>query len=167
MRILDDYKAYAKNSVGKGISTLIFNPCFHSIVLYRFSSFLYHVHISPLAKAIWYLNRVIYNVDLDYRSQIDGGFRLIHGLGVVIGCDVVAGKNLTVYQGVTLGGNGCKKHIGAGGRTQPYVEDNVTIYVDAKVFGPIHIESGTKIKAGRIVSSETSLQKAIVKEIKE
>ena len=165
MRIIEDFNAYAKGSVVKGLSTLLFNPCFHSIALYRFSCFLNNIHLSPLAKVVWYLNRILYNVDLDYRSKIDGGFRLIHGFGVVIGCDVVAGKNLTVYQGVTLGGNGNRRRVINGvEHTQPYLEENVTIYVDAKIFGPIHIENDIKIKAGKIISKESDVPKLVVKE---
>lgn len=158
MRIIEDLSAYSNKKISKCISTLLFNPCFHSILLYRIACFFSKWNITILAKIIWYINRVIFNVDLDFRSDIGGGFRLIHGLGVVIGSEVRAGKNLTVYQGVTLGGNfGKKKEIDGKITGQPYIGDNVMICTDSKLFGPIFVPNGTLIKAGRLISNESDL----------
>ncbi len=68
------------------------------------------------AKVVWYLNRVLYHVDLDYKAQLAPGFKLVHGLGVVVGAGVVSDGPLTVYQGVTIGGShGCSRKDGRGG----------------------------------------------------
>lgn len=158
MRIFEDFWAYSNKSIGKGLSTFFLNPCFHSIVLYRLSCFMYHIHLTFLAKFGWYINRLLFNVDLDFRSDIEGGFRLIHGLNVVIGCEVHAGKNFTVYQGVTLGGNRKQQRMINNIITgQPYIEDNVTVYTDAKVFGPVFITNNSIIKAGTIVTKDTDI----------
>lgn len=155
MRIIDDFSAYHKGCLSKAIATLMLNPCFHSIVLYRISCFFYRVHIVALAKIIWYLNRVLFNVDLDFRSNIDGGLKIVHGLGIVVGSEVCAGKNLTIYQGVTIGGNlNRKKEINGVLTGQPCIGENVTIYTDEKLFGPIYVPSETKVKAGAIISSD-------------
>lgn len=155
MRILDDFKAYAGNSLGKGISTIFLNPCFHSIVLYRLSCTLYRIHLKLPAKIVWYVNRILFNVDLDFRSNIGGGFRLIHGLNVVVGCEVNTGKNLTLYQGVTLGGNRNQKKIIRGVTTgQPFLGNGVTIYTDAKVFGPVNVPDECQIKAGSLITKD-------------
>lgn len=100
---------FAAASGGKGfprsLGTLLLNPCFHAVALFRLSALLYRVHVEPLAKVIWYLNRMLYHVDLDYKARLAPGFRLVHGLGVVIGAGVVSEGPLTVYQGVTIGGS--------------------------------------------------------------
>lgn len=77
---------------------------------------LYRCHLEPLAKIVWCLNRMLYHVDLDYKAKLAPGFRLVHGLGVVIGAGVVSEGPLTVYQGVTIGGShGRHREDGRGG----------------------------------------------------
>lgn len=105
---------------GKGfprsLGTFLLNPCFHAVVLFRLSCLLYRGHLEPLAKIVWCLNRMLYHVDLDYKAKLAPGFRLVHGLGVVIGAGVVSEGPLTVYQGVTIGGShGRHREDGRGG----------------------------------------------------
>ena len=71
-------------------------------------------------------------------------------MGVVIGETTVVGDNVTIYQGVTLGGTGKES-----GKRHPTIEDNVTIGAGAKVLGPIVISRGSKIGAGAIVIKDT------------
>ena len=73
MDIFEDLKAFSGGSKQKTITTIITNPCFHSICLYRLSKFLYKVHLSPISKILWYLNRMLYHVDIDYRCGLAGG----------------------------------------------------------------------------------------------
>ena len=78
--------------------------------------------------------------------QIGDGLFIDHGTGVVIGETAEVGDNVTVYQGVTLGGTGF-----ATGKRHPTVEDNVTIGSGAKLLGPITIGHGAKIGANAVV----------------
>lgn len=133
------------------IVTLIANPCFHSVLLYRISNFFYKIHLSIVAKIIWYINRLLFSVDIDYRCDLAGGFVLIHGIGVVIGRYVQSEGSLTLYQGVTLGGAGKERLYEGEILLQPLLKENVTIYTDAKVFGPVIIGKNNHIKAGEIV----------------
>ena len=83
-----------------------------------------------------------------------GGLKIIHGLGIVVGHEVYAKENLTLYQHVTLGGSRGEYRIIDGINTgQPFIEDNVTVYTGASIFGPVHVKRGTIIKAGRIVTT--------------
>ena len=98
------------------LGTFFLNPCFHAVALFRFSALLYRAHLEPLAKVVWCVNRMLYHVDLDYKARLAPGFRLVHGLGVVIGAGVVSDGPLTVYQGVTIGGSyGRHREDGRGG----------------------------------------------------
>ena len=111
---------FAAASGGKGfpqsLGTFFLNPCFHAVVLFRLCALLYRVHLEPLAKIVWCMNRMLYHVDLDYKARLAPGFRLVHGLGVVIGAGVVSDGPLTVYQGVTIGGShGRHREDGRGG----------------------------------------------------
>lgn len=147
-------------SGGKGfprsLGTLLLNPCFHAVALFRLSALLYRVHVEPLAKVIWYLNRMLYHVDLDYRARLAPGFRLVHGLGVVIGAGVVSEGPLTVYQGVTIGGShGLHREDGRGGVFwQPHFGSDVIVFTNSCVFGPIYIGDGAVVKATRVVTED-------------
>ncbi len=154
MRLVEDYREYTKNSgIIKKISIVFLNPCFQSVALYRLSSFFYKLKLSVLAKIVWYINRIIFSVDIDYRANLAGGFVLVHGLGTIIGKDVVSNGKLTVYQGVTIGGSGRSKVIeGEKEIWQPILGKNVCIYSNAMVLGPVRISDNVKIKAGERIT---------------
>lgn len=155
MRIVQDLKQYANKNMGKGIVTVITNPCFHSVCLYRLSNILHRCHLNVLAKLVWYINRIVFNVDIDYRADLAGGFCLVHGLGVVIGSGVKSEGNLRVYQGVTIGGSPGRRGIYEGKEiSQPVLCSNVILYTDAKVFGPVVIGKNNIIKAGSIITKD-------------
>ena len=155
MRIYQDLKAYSNGSLKKAVVTLLKNPCFHSVLLYRVSNFLYRIKLSPLSKIIWYFNRLLFHVDIDYRANLAGGFVLVHGLGTVIGAGVRSNGRLKVCQGVTIGGSRnrtreyCGKIIG-----QPVLEDNVTVYTGSGIFGPCIIGKNVVLKAHSVTTED-------------
>ncbi|MBO3390550.1 serine O-acetyltransferase [Clostridium perfringens] len=102
--IIQDFKFYKKNSFSKKSIAVLINPCFHAMLLYRISNWLYLNKLGFISKFIWLINRIIFNVDIDYRAKINGGVMLVHGLGVVIGSEVEIMSNVKIYQGVTIGG---------------------------------------------------------------
>lgn len=156
MRITKDFSEFVEGGgIVKKIVTMVFNPCFHSVCLYRLSNLFHKMHIDILAKIVWYINRILYNVDIDYRADLAGGFFLVHGLGTVIGKNVISKGKLKVYQHVTIGGgNGKEPRLDVDGeyRGMPLFEGDVTVYTGAIVVGGITISDGSVIKAGSIVS---------------
>ncbi len=158
MRIIQDYRAFTKDlSVTKKISTIFLNPCFHSVCLFRLSNLFYKIHLTIMGKIIWYINRLLFHVDIDYRADLAGGFVLVHGLGTVIGKNVISLGRLKVYQNVTIGGgNGLPPRQDPDGklRGMPIIKDNCVIYTGAIVVGGITIGENTVIKAGSIVSRD-------------
>lgn len=157
MNITADFAAAAgKKRFPKSVGTLLLNPCFHAVALFRLSSLLHQLHLEPVAKVVWYLNRTLYHVDLDYKAQLAPGFKLVHGLGVVVGAGVVSEGPLTVYQGVTIGGShGLSREDGRGEVFwQPHFGSNVVVYTNACVLGPIYVGDGAIIKAARIVTED-------------
>lgn len=157
MRIIKDFKYFTLDGgLGKKVATLLFNPCFHSVCLFRLSNWFYRIHIAVLAKVVWYLNRMLYHVDIDYRADLAGGFVLVHGLGTVIGCEVCSKGHLKVYQGVTIGGNNGKTRVDENGKVwgQACIGSNVTIYTDACIFGPVVISDNAVIKARQLVAKD-------------
>ncbi|MBR2280847.1 MAG: hypothetical protein IJ903_08010 [Ruminococcus sp.] len=158
MRITKDFKAFTKyGGVGKKITTIFLNPNFHSVCLYRLSNQLHRIHLGFLGKIIWYINRLIFHVDIDHRADLAGGFVLVHGLGTVIGRYVVSEGPLTVYQHVTLGGgNGRPARIDENGKEwpMPLFKGNNKVYAGAFVIGGIVIGENTMIKAGHTVTRD-------------
>jgi serine O-acetyltransferase len=80
-----------------------------------------------------------------------------HGTGVVVGETAQIGDNVTLYQGVTLGGTGF-----ATGKRHPTVEDNVTIGSGAKLLGPITVGHGAKIGANSVVITDVPPNSTVV-----
>lgn len=156
MRIIKDFRAFTEDGGGaKKIATLLINPCFHSVCLYRLSNLFYHMHLSILSKIIWYLNRMLFHVDIDYRANLAGGFVFVHGLGTVIGKDVTSLGKLRVYQGVTLGGNQGKSAMIPQYDiiiSQPLFEEDVIIFTGASIFGPVLIHKNEIVKAGTMIT---------------
>lgn len=157
MRLVEDYKSFTTTGgFGKKITTL-FNPNFHCVCLYRLSNLLYKCHLGFLGKMIWYINRLLFSVDIDYRADLAGGFVLVHGLGTVIGRNVISKGKLVVYQHVTLGGgNGRPGRLDSDGKVRgmPLFEPDCVIYAGAVVVGGITVREKTIIKAGSIVARD-------------
>ena len=86
------------------------------------------------------------------KAEIEGGLRIAHGIGLVIGDGSVIGKNCDVRQNVTLGGNFSKKD--AQGRMQPLLGDNVSIAAGAVLLGPVKVGSNSIIGANAVVVAD-------------
>jgi serine O-acetyltransferase len=157
VRIFKDLEFYSEGRIIKIFTTLLFNPNFHAIFIYRLSYVLGKtILLSPLSKILVYLNRIIFGIDIDYRANLAGGLKIVHGQGVTIGYDVRSYGKLTLYQGVTIGGNKGKtnvynKHI----ISQPQLENGVIIYTNSVVVGPIILEHNS------IVGSLTFCDKSL------
>lgn len=148
-----DLLAYSNGSKAKAIITVLFDAGFKATVNYRLATFLYRkCHFRVIPRWIRYWNRIKYAIDIDFRARIGGGFKILHGVGIVIGCDVEAGENFTVYQGVTLGGNSGKSNERNGRRfTQPWIGNNVKLFANSTVIGPVYIGDNSTVGAGSVV----------------
>jgi len=155
MKIIDDIKAYSGKNPIRILYTILLSTGFHMTFWYRVAHFLYKCHLEILSKIIMFFHKIIYSVDFDYRAEIGGGFRVMHGLGIVIGCEVEIGRNVSIYQGVTLGGNfGKTKFICGKDRGQPYIHDGVQIFAHGMVFGPCEIGENAEIGANTVVTND-------------
>ena len=96
-------------------------------------------------------------IEIHPGAQIGEGFFIDHGHGVVIGETTIIGNNVTLYQGVTLGGTGNET-----GKRHPTIEDNVMISSGAKVLGSITIGKNSKIGAGSVVLEEVPPNSTVV-----
>jgi serine O-acetyltransferase len=121
-------------------------PGLHAIWMYRVAHYL-HTHGIPLVpRLISMLGRALTGVEIHQGAHIGKGFFIDHGMGVVIGETAEIGDNVTIFQGVTLGGTGKER-----GKRHPTIEDNVVIAAGAKVLGPITVGESSKVGAQSVV----------------
>ncbi len=124
-------------------------PSFKVMLYYRMAHKLYLKRHYFLAR--WVSQRGVRKTGIEIHpgAQIGKGFFIDHGNGVIIGETTVIGDNVTLYQGVTLGGTG-KEH----GKRHPTIGNNVMISTGAKVLGSFKIGDNSKIGAGSVVLEE-------------
>lgn len=123
-------------------------PSFWAIINYRIAHRLYMKKHYFLARWISQHSARKHGIEIHPGATIGKGLFIDHGHGVIIGETAVVGDNVTIYQGVTLGGNG-KEH----GKRHPTIGNNVMISAGAKVLGSFEIGDNCKIGAGSVVLS--------------
>ena len=122
-------------------------PRIGAVITYRTASWCWQHNLRPLA--LWLQASSIRSsgAEIHPGARLGGGFAIIHTVGIVVGHEVVAGRNLVVYQGVTLG------HTGTG-EGQPRIGNDVRIGAGAKVLGPVVIGDGAWIGANAVVLAD-------------
>lgn len=128
------------------IEVILLYPSIHAIILYRIAHFLYNHKIYFISRSISQIARFFTGIEIHPGAKIGKGLFIDHGMGVVIGETTEIGDNVTLYQGVTLGGTGKDT-----GKRHPTLESDVVVGAGAKVLGPIKIGSGSKIGANAVV----------------
>lgn len=118
----------------------------HAIWFHRMAHGLFKRKFYFLARVISQFSRFLTGIEIHPGAKIGDRFFIDHGSGVVIGETCEIGDNVTLYQGVTLGGTGKEK-----GKRHPTIEDNVLVASGAKVLGSITIGENSKIGAGSVV----------------
>jgi len=132
-------------------------PGVHAVLAHRVAHALYEAHIPLLPRLIAGVARLLTGIEIHPAAQIGHGLFIDHGMGVVIGETAEIGDDVTLYQGVTLGGTGF-----ACGKRHPTVEDNVTIGSGAKLLGPIRVGHGSKIGANSVVIHDVPPNSTVV-----
>lgn len=132
-------------------------PSFKVMMHYRLAHKLYLKKHFFLARYISQRGVRRTGIEIHPGAQIGKGFFIDHGNGVIVGETSIIGNNVTLYQGVTLGGTG-KEH----GKRHPTIGDNVMISAGAKVLGSFTIGENSKIGAGSVVLSEVPPNSTVV-----
>ena len=132
-------------------------PSFKVILRYRFAHKLYLKGHYFWAR--WISQRAARKTGIEIHpgATIGKGLFIDHGSGVIIGETAVIGDNVTLYQGVTLGGTGKEK-----GKRHPTLEDNVMVSAGAKILGSFTIGENSKIGAGSVVLEEVPTNCTVV-----
>lgn len=129
----------------------------HSIWAHRVAHAFYKRKFFFIARVISQVSRFFTGIEIHPGATIGRRFFIDHGMGVVIGETCEIGDNVTVFQGVTLGGTGKEK-----GKRHPTVKDNALIATGAKVLGSITIGENSKVGAGAVVLNDVPPNSTVV-----
>ncbi|MCP3984954.1 MAG: serine O-acetyltransferase [bacterium] len=131
---------------GGALTPLLYFKGFHSLASYRIAHWLWGEGRQSLA--LFFQSQVaqLFDVDIHPAARIGHGVFIDHGTGIVIGETSVVGNDVSMLQGVTLGGTGKDQ-----GDRHPKIHDAVLIGAGAKVLGDVHVGHGAKIGAGSVV----------------
>ena len=141
---------FERDPAAKSVFEVIF--CYqglHAIWLHRIAHYFFKKGWIFLPRLISNFARFITGIEIHPGATISEGLFIDHGAGTVIGETVEIGKNVTLYQGVTLGGTGKEK-----GKRHPTIGDNVVVASGAKVLGSFTVGHNAKIGAGSVVLKE-------------
>jgi serine O-acetyltransferase len=118
----------------------------HAVWFYRMNHWLWNHGLFLFARWLSEVARWLTGIEIHPGARIGRRLFIDHGMGVVIGATSIVGDDVTLYQGVTLGGTG-KEH----GKRHPTLEDNVVVGGGAKILGNIIVGKNCRIGAGSVV----------------
>jgi len=129
---------------------LLVKPGVQALIFYRFYKILYKIKLRLLAEICCRINFFFNGAEIDPGAEIGSGCRIWHSAGVIIGRGVKIGNNVSIFSNVTLGGLGHSIfHHGDPG--YPDIGDNVILYTNVTILGPVKIGNNTAIGAHSLV----------------
>lgn len=129
----------------------------HAIWFHRIAHWLFQRNFHFLARATSQVSRMITGIEIHPGAKLGRRLFIDHGMGVVIGETCEIGNDVTIYQGVTLGGTGKEQ-----GKRHPTLEDGVLVAAGAKVLGSITIGKNSKVGAGSVVLKDVPANSTVV-----
>ena len=149
--INEDIKAVLEKdpAARTGIEVLLCYPGIWALIFHKWSHWLYLHNWKLLARILSQLARFFTGVEIHPGAVMGRRCMIDHGMAVVVGETAEVGDDVTIYQGVTLGGTGKDT-----GKRHPTIGNNVVISTGAKVLGPFKVGNNCKIGAGSVVLEE-------------
>ncbi len=129
----------------------------HAIIAYRLAHVFYLAKVPFLPRFISQVTKFFTGIEIHPGATIGRGLFIDHGMGVVIGETSVIGDNVTLFQGVTLGGTGKEK-----GKRHPTLGSNIVVGTGAKVLGNIKVGDGVMIGANAVVVKDIPADSTVV-----
>ncbi len=139
------------------LQILLTYPGFHARQFHRLAHTLYRRRIKMLPRLVSHVSRFLTGIEIHPGAKIGEGFFIDHGMGVVIGETAEIGDNVTLYQGVTLGGTSQQRT-----KRHPTLGNNVVVGVGAQLIGNITIGDNTKVGAGSVVINSVPANATVV-----
>ena len=128
-----------------------------ALLSHRVAHALHEAGVPLVPHAVANASRVLTGVEIHPAAKIGDALFIDHGAGVVIGETAEIGDNVTLYQGVTLGGTGFAR-----GKRHPTVDDDVVVGSGAKLLGPIHVGEASKVGANSVVIHDVPARSTVV-----
>jgi len=147
-RMADDIRAVKERdpAATSTVSVLINYPGLHALWSHRLNHWLWRHGRTVISRLGSQIARWFTGIEIHPGATIGDRFFIDHGMGVVIGETTIIGNDVTLYQGVTLGGTGKES-----GKRHPTLEDCVVVGVGAAVLGDITVGRGSKVGGGAVV----------------
>ena len=139
------------------LEVLLAYPGFHARQFHRLAHTLFRWHIPVLPRLISHISRFLTGIEIHPGAKIGEGFFIDHGMGVVIGETSEIGDNVSLYQGVTLGGTSHRRT-----KRHPTLGNNVVVGVGAQLIGAITIGDNSKVGAGSVVVTSVPANATVV-----
>lgn len=154
MSIAEDIRAIQKRDPAEPtfLEVILAYNGFHAVLLHRVSHALWNMGLRALARGLANIGRILTGVEIHPQAYIGKRLFIDHGTGLVIGQTAVVGDDVTIYQGVTLGGYGRTEDKGV--KRHPTIKDNAMIGAYAQVFGDITIGRHAKVAANSVVTGD-------------
>src|SRR5271170_4163718 len=139
------------------LEVLICYPGLHAVWGHHLSHWLWRHHMRFLARFVSQVARLLTGIEIHPGAELGRRLFIDHGMGTVIGETAIVGYDVTLYQGVTLGGTGKEK-----GKRHPTIGNHVVIGSGAKVLGNITVGDNCRIGAGSVVLRSVPANSTIV-----
>jgi serine O-acetyltransferase len=158
-RILDEIAHIAASDPAQPsrLAVVLTYPGFHALLLHRLAHLLWGLKLKLFALIVSAVSRLLTGIEIHPAAVIGRRCFIDHGMGVVIGQTAEIGNNVTLFQGVALGGLG-----GHGLKRHATVEDDVMIGAGAKLLGPITIGKGARVGANAVVTHDVAAGDTVV-----
>jgi len=155
----DVLAAYEGDPAANSIEEIVFSyPAVRAITAYRIAHVLYSERVPMIPRILSEYAHSETGIDINAGAQIGEGFFIDHGTGVVIGETSIIGRNVKIYQGVTLGALSTprSRQLSGAFKRHPTIEDDVTIYAGATILG-----GDTVIGHGSVIGGNTWIVKSV------
>lgn len=148
-RLREDINSvFARDPAARNFLEVLTNyPGLHALLAHRLSHWLWQKNCKWLAKTLSSIFRWLTGIEIHPGAKIGRRFFIDHGMGVVIGETAEVGDDVTLYQGVTLGGTSWSQ-----GKRHPTLEDGVIVGAGAKILGPFTVGTGAKIGSNAVIT---------------
>jgi serine O-acetyltransferase len=139
------------------LEVLLCYPGVHALAFHRVAHRLWHRGWPTLARFVSHVSRSLTGIEIHPAARLGPGLFIDHGMGVVIGETAEVGENVTLLQGVTLGGTSLRRE-----KRHPTLGSNVVVGAGAKIIGAFRIGDGSRIGAGSVVVREVPPNSVVV-----
>ena len=144
-------------AVRSRLEVLLCYPGVHALFFHRLAHRFWRAGWLVSARFVSHLSRFFTGIEIHPAARIGPGVFIDHGMGVVIGETAEVGENVTLYQGVTLGGTSLKRE-----KRHPTLERNVVVGTGGAVIGAITVGAGTRVGAGSVVVRDVPPNSVVV-----